>query len=70
MKISTTKLNKELEKIANAVEKREEQFENRSEKWQEGEAGEAFQERTSELSQIEDDLQAAIEALEAWNEEN
>lgn len=70
MKINTTKLNQELEKIRIAVEKREEQFESRSEKWQESENGEIFQERTAELEQIECDLEAAIEALEEWNEDN
>ncbi|QWA38852.1 hypothetical protein [Chryseobacterium sp. ZHDP1] len=70
MKISTSKLSQELEKVRAAVEKREKQFENRSERWQESEAGETFQSKTAELEEIECDLEAAIEALEFWNEEN
>lgn len=59
-------LNKQFEKLAAEVEKREEIYESRSEKWQESQNGEIYQEKTAELEEIECDLQAAIEALQDW----
>lgn len=45
------------EKLGASISKREEQFENRSEKWQESEKGEQFEETTGRLQEMFDELE-------------
>ncbi len=46
------------------IEKREEIFNNRSEKWQESEKGIAYEEKTQELSDLHFEIEDRLETIE------
>lgn len=50
--------------LADIIQEREEIFENRSEKWQEGEKGEEYQGYTDSLQELSDNLEYAEELRE------
>lgn len=50
-----------LEKVEERVEKRTETFDNRSEKWQESETGEAYQYETDELEDFRNEIENALD---------
>ncbi len=56
----TNQLEKELQKMRDKVSEREEIFENRSQKWQESEKGEAYEYCTNELDQAACALESLI----------
>lgn len=53
-------------KLENKLEKRVMLFDEHSEKWQESEIGEAFQEKTDELDGVIGDLEMTIESLDNY----
>ena len=57
------RLEEELQKIRERVADREEIFENRAEKWQESEKGEAYQYATEELDSAADTLENLISEI-------
>lgn len=66
-KFSVTTLENQVEKLRSLVERRQDYHSDRSEKWQESEAGEEFEDKTSELETLLDDLESAVQAIEDWN---
>lgn len=67
-KFNVSTLENKVEKLRTLVEKREESFSDKSDKWQESEKGEAFEYRTQDLEGITDDLENALDALREWND--
>lgn len=64
MKKIIAKLNELNDLLTEEVSKREETFENRSEKWQESEKGEEYQEITDELELFRSSVEDMIDRLE------
>lgn len=56
-------LEKELDRLDELVTEREETFWDRSEKWQESEKGEEFEDKTNELDLLKGELDELIESL-------
>lgn len=53
--------------IGGQKETLQETYDNRSEKWQEGEKGEAMQAQIERLESFEDELSTAVDALEQFS---
>jgi hypothetical protein len=70
MVISTNTLNEQLLKLKSALEKREDYFSERTDRWRESENGQDYEIKTQELDQIAHDLENLIESLDEWNNEN
>ena len=63
MKKIIKNLEKQLEELRVLVQKREDKFSDRSEKWQESEKGEIFEDKTQEIEIQADELDALIDGL-------
>jgi dGTP triphosphohydrolase len=57
-------LKQTVEMLNEEIEKRETVFDERSEKWQESEKGEKYQEITGYLEELRDDMDYKIETIE------
>jgi hypothetical protein len=66
MKKSLKKLHEVKERIEEKVEEMTATFDERSEKWQESEKGEMFQERIDNLELLNDSICQTIDDLEDW----
>lgn len=64
MKKIIAKLNELQDLLTEEVSKREETFENRTEKWQESEKGEEYQQLTEELDEFRGSVEDIIDRLE------
>jgi hypothetical protein len=62
-KLTLKRLEKILEKLDEKIEAREFLFDERTEKWQHSEKGQGFQEKTDELQDVSDNLDATIFSL-------
>lgn len=51
------------EELSNLISNREETFDSRSEKWQESEKGEEYQEQTDQLGSVKGSIESAIDEL-------
>ncbi len=67
-KTTLNQLEKIKEKLGEKIEEREFTFDERSEKWQDSEKGEAFQEKTDELQEVFDNLDMTIDSLNTFLE--
>jgi len=63
MKTIIKNLEKQLEKLREHIQNREDKFDDRSEKWQESEKGEFFQDQTMEIESKADELDCLIDDL-------
>ena len=57
-------LEKAQQDLYDLVEARELQFDERSERWQESEKGEEFEEKTNDIDLVRTDIEGAIQELE------
>lgn len=64
MKTIIENLKHQLEALREITQAREDKFYNRSQKWQESEKGEAFEDTTFNIESQADDLETIIEELE------
>lgn len=71
MKHTSKRLKSLIAEVQNKIEQREKHFEDRSEKWQDSEAGEKYLERTECLEDVHGLLEEANEGLDEFrNDEN
>ena len=64
MKTILISLKKNYEKVKKLIEKREDIYERRSEKWRESESGAVYESDTIELDCVKDNLEEAIKSLQ------
>ena len=69
MKSCMNKIDSMLEKLSNLVDTRDEKFSDRSDRWQEGEKGDAWEDKTSELHDILSLLEEVQSNISDWLED-